>query len=109
MFATAHNINSIAVLKERYCDQVLVLEADVTNALQVQNAMNKGNEYFGRLDVVFNNAGYSLVGTIQGSTDEVKTMYETKAYNTEFGSTESLKIAYFAIVSFVTARFNVVC
>ena len=76
--ATARNINSIAALKEKYGDQVLVLEVDVTNASQVQNAMSKANEYFGRLDVVFNNAGYSLIGTIEeGSTDEVKAMYET--------------------------------
>lgn len=76
--ATARNINSIAALKETYGDQVLVLEVDVTNASQVQNAINKANEYFGRLDIVLNNAGYSLVGTIEeGSTDEVKAMYET--------------------------------
>lgn len=76
--ATARNINSIATLKEKYGDQVLILEVDVTNASQVQNAINKANEYFGRLDIVFNNAGYSLVGTIEeSSTDEVKAMYET--------------------------------
>lgn len=76
--ATARNINSIAALKETYGDQVLVLEVDVTNASQVQNAMSKANEYFGRLDIVLNNAGYSLVGTIEeGSIDEVKAMYET--------------------------------
>lgn len=76
--ATARNIDSIATLKEKYGDQVLILEVDVTNASQVQNAISKANEYFGRLDIVFNNAGYSLVGTIEeGSTDEVKAMYET--------------------------------
>ncbi|MCW8313103.1 SDR family NAD(P)-dependent oxidoreductase [Sphingobacterium sp. InxBP1] len=76
--ATARNINSIVTLKEKYGDQVLILEVDVTNASQVQNAISKANEYFGRLDIVFNNAGYSLVGTIEeGSTDEVKAMYET--------------------------------
>jgi len=76
--ATARNIDRIAPLKEKYGDQVLILEVDVTNASQVQNAMSKANEYFGRLDIVFNNAGYSLVGTIEeGSTDEVKAMYET--------------------------------
>jgi len=76
--ATARNINSIATLKEKYGDQVLILEVDVTNASQVQNAISKANEYFGRLDIVFNNAGYSLVGTIEeSSTDEVKAMYET--------------------------------
>ncbi|WEK70287.1 MAG: SDR family NAD(P)-dependent oxidoreductase [Candidatus Chryseobacterium colombiense] len=76
--ATARNINSIATLKEKYGDQVLILEVDVTNASQVQNAISKANDYFGRLDIVFNNAGYSLVGTIEESnTDEVKAMYET--------------------------------
>lgn len=76
--ATARNIDSIFPLKEKYGDQILILEVDVTNASQVQNAISKANEYFGRLDIVFNNAGYSLVGTIEeGSTDEVKAMYET--------------------------------
>lgn len=76
--ATARNINTIAALKETYGDQVMVLEVDVTNASQVQNAISQANEHFGRLDIVFNNAGYSLVGTIEeSSTDEVKAMYET--------------------------------
>ncbi|SHG46861.1 NADP-dependent 3-hydroxy acid dehydrogenase YdfG [Chryseobacterium oranimense] len=76
--ATARNINSITALKETYGDQVLILEVDVTNASQVQNAISQANEYFGGLDIVLNNAGYSLVGTIEeGSTDEVKAMYET--------------------------------
>ncbi|WP_433780383.1 SDR family NAD(P)-dependent oxidoreductase [Flavobacterium anhuiense] len=76
--ATARNINSIATLKEMYGNQVLILEVDVTNASQVQNAISEANRYFGRLDIVFNNAGYSLVGTIEeSSTDEIKAMYET--------------------------------
>ncbi|EFK34886.1 Uncharacterized oxidoreductase SAV2478 [Chryseobacterium gleum] len=76
--ATARDIRSIATLKETYGDQVLILELDVTNVTQVQNAITRANEYFGRLDIVFNNAGYSLVGTIEESgTDEVKALYET--------------------------------
>ncbi|MCD9615876.1 SDR family NAD(P)-dependent oxidoreductase [Chryseobacterium gleum] len=76
--ATARDISSIATLKEAYGDQVLILELDVTNVSQVQNAITRANEYFGRLDIVFNNAGYSLVGTIEESgTDEVKALYET--------------------------------
>jgi len=76
--ATARNINSIAALKETYGDKVLLLEVDVTNAAQVQNAIAEAYGYFGKLNVVFNNAGYSLVGTIEEShPDEVKAMYET--------------------------------
>ncbi len=55
--ATARNINSIAALKETYGDQVLVLEMDVTNRSQVQNAIHQAKQYFGRLDIVLNNAG----------------------------------------------------
>lgn len=76
--ATARDINSIAALKETYGDNVLTLEVDVTNVNQVQSAIKEAHEYFGRLDVVFNNAGYSLVGTIEESQiDEIKAMYET--------------------------------
>lgn len=76
--ATARNINSIAALKETYGDNVLTLEVDVTNPVQVQSAIKEAYDYFGRLDVVFNNAGYSLVRTIEeSSTDEIKAMYET--------------------------------
>lgn len=76
--ATARNSSSIQSLKEKYGDQVLILEVDVTQASQVQNAILSANNYFGRLDIVFNNAGYSLVGTIEeSSTDEIKAMYET--------------------------------
>ena len=49
--ATARNINSIAALKETYGDQVLVLEVDVTNRSQVQNAIHQAKQYFGRLDI----------------------------------------------------------
>jgi NAD(P)-dependent dehydrogenase (short-subunit alcohol dehydrogenase family) len=34
--------------------------------------------HFGRLDIVFNNAGYSLVGTIEeASADDIRALYET--------------------------------
>ncbi|WP_288446862.1 SDR family NAD(P)-dependent oxidoreductase [uncultured Chryseobacterium sp.] len=76
--ATARKLESIADFKEKYGDQVLTLELDVTNADQVKEAINKAHQHFGKLDIVLNNAGYSLVGTIEeASADEIRALYET--------------------------------
>lgn len=79
--ATARKLESIADFKEKYGDQVLALELDVTDHNQVKKAVEQAHAHFGRLDIVFNNAGYSLVGTIEeANTDEVRAMFETNVY-----------------------------
>ncbi|GGM84408.1 short-chain dehydrogenase/reductase [Dyadobacter beijingensis] len=76
--ATARKLESIADLKEKYGDRVLTLELNVTNAAQAKAAVEQAHAHFGRLDVVLNNAGYSLVGTIEeASPDEIRALYET--------------------------------
>jgi NADP-dependent 3-hydroxy acid dehydrogenase YdfG len=79
--ATARKLSSIAALKEKYGANVLTLELDVTNNEQVKAAVTQAYNYFGRLDIVLNNAGYSLVGTIEESTaEDVKAMYDTNIF-----------------------------
>jgi NADP-dependent 3-hydroxy acid dehydrogenase YdfG len=79
--ATARQLASINDLKEKYGANVLTLELDVTNANQVKAAVEQAHAHFGRLDIVLNNAGYSLVGTIEeASADDVKAMYETNIF-----------------------------
>ena len=76
--ATARKLASIEELKAKYGDKVLTLELDVTNPDQVKTAVEKAHAHFGRLDIVLNNAGYSLVGTIEeSSADEIRALYET--------------------------------
>src|SRR3546814_3458625 len=58
--ATARNLESIADLPEKYGPNVITLAVDVTNTEQVTAAVNEAHAHFGRLDVVLNNAGYSL-------------------------------------------------
>lgn len=79
--ATARKISSIADLKEKYGANVLPLELDVTNNEEVKTAVAQAHAHFGRLDIVLNNAGYSLVGTIEeASAEDVKAMYDTNIF-----------------------------
>lgn len=79
--ATARKLSSIADFKEKYGENVLTLELDVTQAEQVKLAIEKANAHFGRLDIVLNNAGYSLVGTIEeSSASDIKAMYDTNIF-----------------------------
>ena len=79
--ATARNIDSLAALKEKYGESVLPLELDVTKPGQAATAVAQAHAHFGRLDVVVNNAGYSLVGTIEeANAADVKAMYETNVF-----------------------------
>src|SRR6201985_1722120 len=79
--ATARNLESIADLKEKYGTNVLTLELDVTKPEQVKVVVTEAHAHFGRLDIVLNNAGYSLVGTIEeASADDVRAMYDTNIF-----------------------------
>lgn len=79
--ATARKLESIADLKDKYKDNVLTLELDVTKPEQVKKAVADAHAYFGKLDIVLNNAGYSLVGTIEeANADDVRAMYETNVF-----------------------------
>lgn len=79
--ATARNLSRIADFKGKYGDSVLTLELDVTKPHQVNAVIEQAYAHFGRLDIILNNAGYSLVGTIEeASADDVRTLYETNVF-----------------------------
>ncbi len=76
--ATARSLSSIADLREKFGDNVLPLALDVTKIDQVKSAIDTAFAHFGEIDIIFNNAGYSLVGTIEeGKADEIRALYET--------------------------------
>ncbi|GAA4505594.1 SDR family oxidoreductase [Hymenobacter ginsengisoli] len=81
--ATARQLASIADLAEKYGASVLPLALDVTQPEQVKTAIAQAHAHFGRLDIVLNNAGYSLVGTIEeASLEELRALYETNVLGT---------------------------
>lgn len=79
--ATARKLESIDALNQQFGDNVLTLELDVTNEAQAKDAVQKAYDHFGKLDIVLNNAGYSLVGTIEeAKASDVKAMYDTNIF-----------------------------
>ncbi|MFJ9250274.1 SDR family NAD(P)-dependent oxidoreductase [Streptomyces sp. NPDC101776] len=79
--ATARNTKALADLAERFGDAVLPLQLDVTDRPQVFEAVAAATERFGRLDVVVNNAGYSLIGAVEDlGEQELRDQLETNVF-----------------------------
>ncbi len=79
--ATARDKATLAELVERHGENVLALTLDVTDKAAVEAAVKAGHEHFGRLDIVVNNAGYGLFGTIEEQTEElIRAQMETNFF-----------------------------
>jgi NADP-dependent 3-hydroxy acid dehydrogenase YdfG len=79
--AAARNVNSLNELVAKYGDSILPLQLDVTDRQACFDAVKKAHDYFGRIDVVINNAGYGLFGTIEEITEkEAREQIETNLF-----------------------------
>jgi NAD(P)-dependent dehydrogenase (short-subunit alcohol dehydrogenase family) len=76
--AAARNTDSLHDLVARAEDRVLAVQLDVTRPDQIRAALSAARGRFGDVDVLVNNAGYSMVGALEEtSDDELRTLMET--------------------------------
>ena len=83
LVATVRNVSSLNDLKEKYVDQILVAELDVTNEQQAINVIKTTFDKLGRLDVIVNNAGYGNLNSIEETTmTDFRQQVETNLFGT---------------------------
>jgi NAD(P)-dependent dehydrogenase (short-subunit alcohol dehydrogenase family) len=74
----ARNVAALSDLVERAPERVLAVRLDVTAATEIHTSLAQAVEHFGAVDVLVNNAGYSLVGALEETSDgELRALMET--------------------------------
>lgn len=68
--ATARNIAALDDLVSTYGDNILPVQLDVNNRQDVISAVNQVATHFGSIDILINNAGYGLFGTVEETTEQ---------------------------------------
>jgi len=79
--ATARSTPKLDALVARAPDRVLAVKLDVTKAADIQPAIDAAVRRFGRIDFLFNNAGYGVVGAVEETSDaELRAVMDTNFF-----------------------------
>jgi short-subunit dehydrogenase len=90
LLAAGHNVaatsRNTAALKEaanNTSDSFLPLEVDITDDVEVNKAISKVIDSYGKIDVVINNAGYGIGGSLEELSDaEIRNAFNVNVFAT---------------------------
>ena len=68
--ATSRNVNDLIAAGNSNSEKFLPLAVNLGDEISVEQAINATIAQFGKIDVVINNAGYGIGGSIEELTDE---------------------------------------
>jgi NAD(P)-dependent dehydrogenase (short-subunit alcohol dehydrogenase family) len=79
--ATGRSVAKLEALVAHAPNRVLAQKLDVTKAADIQPAVDAAVRRFGRIDYLFNNAGYGIVGAVEEtSEDELRAVLDTNFF-----------------------------
>jgi NAD(P)-dependent dehydrogenase (short-subunit alcohol dehydrogenase family) len=74
-------------------DRLLIAKCDVTKPDDILSAFARAVEKFGRVDVVFNNAGYATVGEIEAVPDDAaRALFDVNFWGAVAVSQEAVRV-----------------
>jgi NAD(P)-dependent dehydrogenase (short-subunit alcohol dehydrogenase family) len=93
VIATLRQPDALSDLSAQFpSSQLLVIQLDVTNSAGVSAAFSKAKEAFGRIDVVFNNAGQCVLGEVESVSEvEARQMFEVNFWGAMYVSKEAVE------------------
>ena len=81
VLAVARDVTALRPLADEHGAHVLAVAADVRRQDEVDAAVSRAVEAFGRIDIVANNAGYGLFGAVEEATDEqARGIFDTNVF-----------------------------
>ncbi|KAH7908801.1 hypothetical protein BJ138DRAFT_1156842 [Hygrophoropsis aurantiaca] len=69
--ATARKPEALADIVSKHSADKILVELDVTKHEQVVSAFAQAKNAFGRVDIVYNNAGYAIYGEVESVPEDV--------------------------------------
>ncbi|MDN3588345.1 SDR family NAD(P)-dependent oxidoreductase [Pedobacter aquatilis] len=81
--ATSRNVNELAAAVNSNSEKFLPLAVNLSDELNVEQAINATISQFGKIDVIINNAGYGIGGSIEELTDlETRNSFDVNVFGT---------------------------
>ncbi len=83
VIATSRKAEQLQDLTEKYGKAVLPLQLNITSKADCIAVVHKAKQHFGNIDVIINNAGYCVFGTIEENNEkEARDLFEANVFGT---------------------------